>query len=231
MRSAIALAAMALLSAPVGAQNERDVSAWLMDEEYELALARSAAPETVTTEASYYVLREGGYEQVSTGTNGFACLVQRSFGAPFEGSPATFHNPEVIAPVCFNAEGTRTVMREHFLRAELFMAGENRDTIEAAVIAAVASGDIPLPAPFAISYMMSDAMFLGPGLGGFHVHLMLYAPYIENTDFGGHALFGHDPYVFEGAGGVFALATIALPHDRIMPDHPGYTPRAQPGGH
>lgn len=231
MRTGLACAAVLFSAGTAMAQETRDVSAWLMEESYELALARSAAPEAVTADASYYVLQPDGYALVSEGTNGFACLVQRSFGAPFEGSPATFTNPAVIAPVCFNAEGTRTVMREHVIRAGLFMAGASREEIEAAVIAGVASGDIPLPDPFAISYMMSDAMYLGPGLNGFHVHMMLYAPYIENAGFGGHALFGHDPYVFEGSGGVFALATIALPHDRIIPDHPGYTPRTRPAGH
>src|SRR5689334_21642093 len=50
----------------------------------EIALARSAAPPSISTSAEVLVLGDRGYETAVTGTNGFVCLVERSWDAGFD---------------------------------------------------------------------------------------------------------------------------------------------------
>ncbi len=47
----------------------------------EIALARSAAPPSISAKAEVLVLGEHGYQTAVKGTNGFVCFVQRSWTA------------------------------------------------------------------------------------------------------------------------------------------------------
>src|ERR1700754_2127743 len=51
----------------------------IADEKVEIALARSAAPASISNAAEVMVLRRDGYASVDKGTNGFVCLVERSW--------------------------------------------------------------------------------------------------------------------------------------------------------
>jgi len=51
------------------------------DEHSEIALARSAAPASISDGAEVLVLGRQGYTTAVKGTNGFVCLVERSWGA------------------------------------------------------------------------------------------------------------------------------------------------------
>ena len=48
------------------------------DREAEIALARSAAPESISRDAEILVLGRHGYETAVKGKNGFVCIVERS---------------------------------------------------------------------------------------------------------------------------------------------------------
>ena len=50
----------------------------------EIALARSAAPTSISGEASIQVLGDHGYETAAKGTNGFVCMVSRLWTAGFD---------------------------------------------------------------------------------------------------------------------------------------------------
>ncbi len=50
----------------------------------EIALARSAAPSSISLHATVLVLTSSGYRVVQTGSNGFTCLVERSWMNPFD---------------------------------------------------------------------------------------------------------------------------------------------------
>jgi hypothetical protein len=52
------------------------------DRSSEIALARSAAPDSISRDAEVMVLGRHGYESAIKGTNGFVCLVERSWTAP-----------------------------------------------------------------------------------------------------------------------------------------------------
>jgi hypothetical protein len=55
------------------------VEQYLMeDRNAEIALARSAAPESISRDAEVMVLGRPGYETAIEGKNGFMCIVERS---------------------------------------------------------------------------------------------------------------------------------------------------------
>ena len=76
------------------------------DRAMEISLARSAAPASISGDATILVLSAKGYETVVTGTNGFTCLVERGWMSPFD-SP-DFWNPKLRGPVCYNPAATRS---------------------------------------------------------------------------------------------------------------------------
>src|ERR1700733_4952512 len=77
------------------------VDAYLIaDANSEIALARSGAPASISDAAEVMVLGPNGYTSAAKGTNGFLCIVERSWGA--ETDDAEFWNPKIRAPICFN---------------------------------------------------------------------------------------------------------------------------------
>src|SRR5215831_16714989 len=61
------------------------VDQYLMeDKSSEIALARSAAPESISRDAEVLVLGRHGYETAIHGKNGFVCVVERSWTAPID---------------------------------------------------------------------------------------------------------------------------------------------------
>src|SRR5258708_12383655 len=81
---------------------------YLMDRNAEIALARSAAPESISRDADVLVLGRHGYETAVKGKNGFVCAVERGWMGPFNAADAAnFCNPKVLAPACFNPPAPR----------------------------------------------------------------------------------------------------------------------------
>src|SRR5438445_4092909 len=101
------LAALASLAAqPIGAEQAPDFAPYPMaDGAAEVALARTAAPRHVSDSATVLVLTRNGFVEAARGTNGFTCLVLRSFAGNI-GDP-DFWNPRVRAPHCFNPPAVR----------------------------------------------------------------------------------------------------------------------------
>jgi len=67
------------------------------DRNAEIALAQSAAPESISRDAEVLVLGRHGYETALKGKNGFVCIVQRSWTAPSD--DPDFWNPKLRAPI------------------------------------------------------------------------------------------------------------------------------------
>ena len=74
----------------------------------EIALARTAAPESISRDAEVLVLGRTGYETAVKGKNGFVCIVQRSWTAGID--DPDFWNPKPRAPICFNPSAARTYL-------------------------------------------------------------------------------------------------------------------------
>jgi hypothetical protein len=164
---------VSLAVGPLAAQQSRDLSPYLIaDRAAEVALARSAAPKHVTDSASVLVLTRTGYVEAARGTNGFTCLVLRSFLGGLE-DPG-YWSPKVRAPACFNPPASRTVLQESLKRAEWVMAGESQKEIAARTDRAYASRQFPLPAAGAMAYMLSHDQYLGDADPHWMPHVMFY---------------------------------------------------------
>ena len=70
------------------------VDAYLIaDQDSEIALARSGAPASIASGAEVMVLGKTGFTTAVKGTNGFLCVVERSWGAATD--DAEFWNPKI----------------------------------------------------------------------------------------------------------------------------------------
>ena len=85
-----------------------EIDQYLMTQEAEVALARSAAPESIAKDADVLVLDRRGYQTASKGRNGFVCLVQRSWTAGLD--DPDFWNPKLRAPICLNPPAARSYL-------------------------------------------------------------------------------------------------------------------------
>lgn len=141
----------------------------------EIALARSAAPPSIAGSASVMVLGAHGYFTAVKGTNGFVCLVVRSWDHEVDVKRAEFWNPKFHAPFCLNAAAAQTVLPRYLARTQWVIAGASRKVIGERDQAAWAAGRFEAPKPGALCYMMSRQGDLGDGTP-WHPHVMLFFP-------------------------------------------------------
>jgi hypothetical protein len=147
---------------------------YLMPPGSEIALARSAAPPAISAKATVLTLDAQGYQTAVRGTNGFTCLVERSWMAPFD-SP-DFWNPKIRGPVCYNPAASGSILTYTLRRTKLALAGDSRESILDAVRAALARNEIPSPEPGAMSFMLSKDGYLSDADNHWHPHLMFHVP-------------------------------------------------------
>ena len=162
----------------------------------EVALARSAANVAVSGDAEVMVLGSHGYETAAKGTNGFVCLVERSWATNFD--DPQFWNPKLRAPHCFNAAAARSVMPAYLKRTELVLSGLPKDQVEARMKEAVATKVIGVPEEGAMCYMMSKQGYLNDSAGHWHPHVMFFLPTTEAAKWGAN-LDGSPVYAAQGA--------------------------------
>ena len=161
----------------------------------EVALARSAANVAVSGDAEVMVLGSHGYETAAKGTNGFVCLVERSWATTFD--DPQFWNPKLRAPHCFNAAAARSVMPAYLKRTELVLAGLPKDQVEARMKEAVAKKVIGAPEEGAMCYMMSKQGYLNDTVGHWHPHVMFFLPTTEAASWGAN-LTGSPVFAAQG---------------------------------
>jgi hypothetical protein len=172
------------------------------DRAAEVAMARSAAPTAISHDATVMVLTRRGYEVAASGTNGFTCLVERSWDAPFDATG--FWDPGNLGPDCYNPAASRTVLRAILFRAQLAAAGLSKDSMLSRTQAAVASKKIPAAEPGSMSYMLSQQQRLGAHNVAWKPHFMIYVPSSNAVD--GGASWGanarYSPILFDTSGKV-----------------------------
>jgi len=152
------------------------------DRNAEIALARTAAPEAISSDAKILVLGWRGYETAIEGKNGFVCMVERSWMSPF--NSADFWNPKVRVPQCFNPAAARSILPLTFKRTEMVLAGLSKAQMIDSIKAGFNSKELPLPEPGAMCYMMSRAGYLNDALGHYVPHLMFYFPLTDKSSWG-----------------------------------------------
>jgi hypothetical protein len=170
---------------------------YLMERNAEIAMARSAAPESISGAAEVLVLSRHGYETAVKGKNGFVCLVERSWTSPID-DPG-FWNPKGRAPVCLNPPAARSYLPRTVKKTELILAGRSKTEMFDAIKAAVDKKELPAPESGAMCYMLSKQGYLGDPVGHWHPHLMFFLPYIEPAGWGagmpGSPIFAFDDSV------------------------------------
>ena len=141
------------------------------DEKAEIALARSSAPASISDAAEVMVLRRDGYATAMKGSNGFVCIVQRSWAKPTD--DPEFWNTKIRAPNCFNAAASRTFLPIFLKKTNLVLAGKSKAQILAATTSALEKRELPALAPGAMCYMMAKQQYLSDDDMNWHPHLML----------------------------------------------------------
>lgn len=124
----------------------------------EIALARSAAPASISRDATVLVLGRNGYETAIEGKNGFVCVVGRSWTGPFDWPE--FWNPKIRAADCLNPQAARAIVPIFHLRAKLAMAGRSKAEMLSAVKAAYEKKQLPELESGAMDFMMSKSSYL-----------------------------------------------------------------------
>ena len=117
----------------------------IRDGDSEIALARSAAPASISDGAEVMILGPKGYTTAVKGTNGFLCIVERSWGAATD--EPEFWNPKVRAPICFNPPAARTFVPIFVMKTKLVVAGKSKTEIVEATASALDSKALPALEP------------------------------------------------------------------------------------
>jgi len=145
----------------------------IADESAEIALARSAAPASISDGATVMVLGRQGYTTAVQGTNGFLCYVERSWA--HDTDHPEFWNPKARTPNCFNAAAAASVSALYLMKTRLVLAGKSKAEIAQAIGAALDSGEVPALAPGAMCYMLSKEQYINDEGHAWHPHVMFYA--------------------------------------------------------
>jgi hypothetical protein len=186
------------------------VAQYLTDKNAEIAMARSAAPPAISSDADVLVLTTHGYETAEKGKNGFVCVVERSWMSPFDARE--FWNPKMRGPICFNPQAARTILPLTIKRTELVLAGLPKAQIADAIKEFVTKNP-PALEPGAMCYMMSSQAYLGDRPGHWIPHLMFYVPQKDTSTWG--ADLAGSPIMlnpqFQGAPEPLTVFMIAVP--------------------
>jgi hypothetical protein len=155
---------------------------YLIPRDQEIALARSSAPDSIAKDAEILIFTKAGFQTAVKGTNGFVCMVARSWSAGF-GDP-NFWNPKVRAPICYNAAAAQSQVPETIKRTEIALAGGSESQIRQALKAAIKSGELPVAQAGSLSYMMSKGTYFNRSEGHWLSHLMFYMPETDLKSWG-----------------------------------------------
>jgi hypothetical protein len=183
------LAPAALLSMVAQAQTNTPYASMAQIDRYlipdagaEIGYAKSAAPKSISDSAEVMILKREGYQTTIKGTNGFVCMVQRSWAAGID--DPEFWNPGIRSPICFNAAAARTYLPHIIAKTRLALAGKSKTQIAEALRTALDKGELSTPEIGAMCYMMSKDAHLSDRTGHWHPHLMFFVPLTEAKAWG-----------------------------------------------
>ena len=141
----------------------------------EITIARSAAPASISSHAEILVLGKGSYETAVKGTNGFVCMVERSWAQSFD--HPEFWNPKIRGPECLNPAAARSVLPAYLQLTCWVLAGDSIAEMRLLTEKAWAAGTKSMPEPGALAYMMSPRGYLSDASHGpWFPHVMFYMP-------------------------------------------------------
>jgi len=148
----------------------------IADRNAEIAMAKSAAPTSISDNAAVMILGAHGFETALKGTNAFTCFVDRAWTKSFD--DPEFWNPKIRGPMCLNEAAMRTAFPNIAERAKWALSGlsiaqmRERAKTSAAANMIVATG--------AMSYMLSKQQYLSDSPPtAWHPHVMFFSPGID----------------------------------------------------
>jgi len=153
----------------------------MTDRDAEIALARSAAPESISRDAEVVVLGRHGFGTAVKGKNGFVCIVGRSWTSAAD---ADFWDAKVRVPMCVNAPAARSYLLRVTKETEWGLAGRTQAQITEAITAAFAKKELPPMEPGAMCYMMSKEGYGGDSSPHWPSHLMFFYSDIDPAIWG-----------------------------------------------
>jgi hypothetical protein len=161
------------------------IDQYLMEKDAEIQLARSAAPDSISRDATILVLGRQGYETAVEGNNGFVCIVERGWMETFD-SPE-FWNPKVRGADCLNPQAARSILPIVYLRTRMVIAGRSKAETVSAIKAAFENKQLPNLESGAMAYMMSKSAYLTDEGDHNGPHLMFFTPVMDAKDWGAGA--------------------------------------------
>jgi hypothetical protein len=162
--------------------NMAPLEQYLMERQAEIALARSAAPESISKDADVMILGRHAYETAVKGKNGFVCIVERSWTSGSD--DPDFWNPKVRGPICYNPAAVRSFLPQTIKKTEWILAGRSKAQMVADLKAALDKKQLPTQEPGAMCYMMSKQGYLNSRDGHWHPHLMFFLPLTDTASWG-----------------------------------------------
>ena len=144
---------------------------YLMDRDAEIALARSAAPDSISRAAEVLVLGRHGFETAVKGKNGFVCIVGRGWSSAAD---PDFWNPKVRVPICMNSPAARTYLLAITKITDLALAGRNLAQVNEAIADDIAKKELPAMEPGAMCYMTGKQGYGGDVVPHWPPHLMFF---------------------------------------------------------
>jgi hypothetical protein len=154
----------------------------ITDRKTEIALARTAAPDAISRDATILVLGKHGYETAVEGKNGFVCMVERGWSAVLD--YGDMWNPKNRSPLCLNPPAVRSMLPIAQKKTEMVLAGKPIAEIHEAFKVAYAKHKLPPLEPGAMSYMMSKEAYLNDSGSHNMCHLMFYMPFPDGKNWG-----------------------------------------------
>ena len=205
---ALAMSATSLLA--LAPQDAKNIPA-MLPRAQEVALAETAGPAHIAKDAAIYALEKDGYVLAREGTNGFTCLVLRSF-------------PGAQEPECYDSEGTATLLPLRLDEARYRAEGLSREQVNAKIAAGFESGKYRAPRRPGIVYMLSCENHVpiddtGSRIIHYQPHFMFYSPYLTDADIGGGSQDRWMPFVI-AAGGPGAMIIVPAGEDSAAPRCP-----------
>ena len=192
--AAIAIKGLALLLAAFGTAGRKPaqdaamaypkmapIEEYLMGRDAEIALARSAAPDSISHDATVMVLTRHGYETAVKGKNGWVCLVDRGWSGMLD--YPEFWSPKIRGATCVNPPVARSFLPYDYKRTTLILAGHSKEEVIAATKDAIDKKELPV-LERGICYMMSKFAYLGDDGDHDMPHLMFYETAKDGTAWG-----------------------------------------------
>ena len=193
------------------------------DQASEIALARTAAPKSISAHATVLAFSKDGYETAVKGTNGFVCFVQRSWANDFDNDQ--FWNPRIRTPQCWNAAAASSVLPDYLNRTKWVLAGASKEEMASRTKAEFASHEIGSPARGAMAYMMSKEQYINDTAPQWYPHVMFFVPATDGSAWGANMAGGP---LFSGTSDVEPITAYFVVVPKWSDGTPG--PYAKPSG-